>query len=735
MSGRVCEILGTRVPSALAALALLSGAANAQTVTLPAYEDTTLQGGAYQDRNFGNGDLVTRASPSDPTWIRHALLKFDTHNLIPAGATITSAMLTVTVKDSYNAETRTVTAYCVHESFWEMEATWLKRNNRGLYWSQPGGTMTHAHATAVASAVPESQVAFDVTQMVQEFLGQPSRYTRLMLVDRGATSKGSLRYYHSNESSSTSLRPRLVVTYSTSSGTVTVVRGPYLQQVGAARAIVVWATREPGPATVEYRTGTAAFSTATASSTFWSSSVTGIASFYQHEAVLDGLRAGTTYHYDLGGAGVDATPGVVDQFRTAPAAGTGTIRLVAFGDSGTGSTSQSVIADRIKAEQFDLAVHNGDIAYSNGTYAEFEARFFPYYRDWLRRVAIFPSIGNHDERTASATPYRRFFVLPPDEGSATFPNNAERFYSFDFGPVHFIALDTEAAFLSTTRRQEQIAWLTEDLQASQHMPWRVAFFHRPPFSSGEEHGSDAAIRAAFVPLFEQYDVQLVLNGHEHSYERTVPWRTSTNTDRQAVTYVITGAAGAPLYPVGRNEWTAHSRSASHYVRALVTPSDLTIEAVDTNGAVFDRFTLDRAMQKGDVSPPQVAIAAPSSGEVLTGVETVAVTATDDGRVEKVDIRVDGQLLGFDVTAPYTFSLDTRTLSNGPHSLEVIAYDIDGKSTIASRTVTVSNGLAAGDIVLYAREAPAPKGIWRIVCRLDRRRRQTARADAGGRRHG
>ena len=263
---------------------------------------------------------------------------------------------------------------------------------------------------------------------------------------------------------------------------VTHVRGPYLQQVGAEQAIVVWATREEGAARVEYRLGSGSTAVATAVSTFRSSSTTGIGSYYQHEATLTGLRAATTYQYDLRVAGVDPTPGVVDELRTAPAAGTGTIRFVALGDSGNGSSAQAQIANRIDSETFDLAVHNGDVAYSNGTYADFEARFFPYYDAWMRKRPIFPSIGNHDDRTSSAGPYRTFFALPRDGASAAFPNNAERFYSIDYGPVHFIALDSEAAFASPARRQEQVAWLTEDLQSSQQRPWRVAFLHPPGIS-------------------------------------------------------------------------------------------------------------------------------------------------------------------------------------------------------------------------------------------------------------
>ena len=218
MAVRAYRMLGWRVLQVFVAIALLAGVANAQTVTLPAYEDTTLRGGAYENTNFGSGDLATRAS-DDATWTRRSLLKFDTHNTIPAGATITSATLTITVKGG-NSETRTLTAYCVPESFWEHEATW-RRRNQTLYWTNAGGTAAHAHSSAPATAVVNSRVVFDAKALVQEALGKSSRYTRVMVADPGASSKNSLRYFHSNESTTASLRPTLVVTYSTSTTTTT----------------------------------------------------------------------------------------------------------------------------------------------------------------------------------------------------------------------------------------------------------------------------------------------------------------------------------------------------------------------------------------------------------------------------------------------------------------------------------------------------------------------------------
>ena len=472
--------------------------------------------------------------------------------------------------------------------------------------------------------------------------------------------------------------------------TVTLARGPYLHQAGATEMVVVWATRESGSARVVYQTGSEPTATANATTVFRSSSSTGISDYYQHEATLTSLRPNTTYQYDLRVGTGDPTPGVVDQFHTAPTAGTGTVRFIAFGDSGNGSSAQQQVATAMDSQTFDIAIHTGDIAYGSGTYAQYANYFFPYYKDWLRRKGFFPSIGNHDDMTGSATPYRTLFALPREAATAAYPNNAERFYSFDYGPVHFIALDTEAAFLSSARRAEQLAWLEADLQASQTQPWRVAFFHRPPYNSGVEHGSDLAIRQAFGPLFERYGVQLVLNGHEHAYERTVPWRESTDASRQAVTYFVTGGAGAALYTTGRSAWTAYSRAVHHFLRGSISAGEAMIEAVGTNGSVIDRFVLNLDLQQADTAVPTVSITSPSAGAVLSGVDTIDVIADDDSRVEKVDLWVDGALRSIDLTAPYSFTLDTRTLANGAHTIQARAYDIDGKRASVSRSVTVSN---------------------------------------------
>jgi hypothetical protein len=195
-------------------------------------------------------------------------------------------------------------------------------------------------------------------------------------------------------------------------------------------------------------------------------------------------------------------------------------------------------------------------------------------------------------------------------------------------------------------------------------------------------------------------VQLVLSGHEHSFERTVPWRESTDTSRQAVTYAVTGGGGAALYPIGQSAFTAFSRAVAHYLRLVISPTDATLEAIGTNGAVMDRFTLNLAEQLSDASPPQVSIISPAAGAVVSGSETIEIAAADDTRVVKVDLWVDGQQRAIDLSSPYSFSLDTTTMADGSHTLQARAY--------------VSNGTSGSDIVAYASEAPVRAGSWRVV---------------------
>lgn len=499
---------------------------------------------------------------------------------------------------------------------------------------------------------------------------------------------------------------------------IALVREPYVQLVTDTSATLVWVSREPGPAHV--RVGGI---DVPASTTAYAAASTALDyDVHQHEAVVTGLAPATTYPYDVFVGGVDANA-APDAFRTAPPRGSGSVRFVIFGDSGTGSAAQQAIAARLEADTFDLAGHAGDVAYGigNGTgdasHATYLSWFFGIYRTWLRRTPFLPSPGNHDTRESNAwgRAYLDVFVLPADAGAGPYPDHAERYYSYDYGPVHFVVLDTERALSDAGRRAEQLRWLEADLQATTQ-PWKVAYFHRSPFSSGE-HGPDPDIQAWFGSLFERYGVQLVMSGHEHGYERTVPWRLSEDPAHQAVTYVVTGGGGGPLYTMGRSDWTAASASRHHYVRTTIAGCTAQIDAIDATGTIFDAHTLDRCAQATDAVAPTVSFISPGDGATVSGPTTIEAEAADDVQVEKVDLWVDGALTATDLAAPYVFAWNAGSVAPGTHSLQLRAYDIDGRRATASQTVTVlAEPAGSDDIVIHTAGIPAGDihGNWSVV---------------------
>jgi regulation of enolase protein 1 (concanavalin A-like superfamily) len=427
----------------------------------------------------------------------------------------------------------------------------------------------------------------------------------------------------------------------TSAG-VTLARQPYLQHVTSTSATVVWTTFGQDAGEVRYGVPGGTTAAVSSTSTHYAASTTGMPyDFYQHEARLWSLTPGTTYEYDVRVNGVRAFDGR-DRLTTAPAVGTGTVRFIAFGDSGTGSAEQRRLAALMEQDTFDLALHTGDVVYGSSSgvgdasFRTLNDWFFLVYERWLRRAAMFPSLGNHDSRASTQHGFANLetFVLPDNGASGTYPDHAERYYSFDYGPVHFVALDTELAFSDTARRTEQIAWLEADLAATTQ-PWKIVYFHRTPYTAGAHHGSDLDVRAAFTPVFERHGVQLVLAAHEHIYERTHPLPADRPADERVV-YVTTGGGGAPVYPASRAGWTAHIASAHHYVRAAATECSLTLEAIGLNGTPFDDVTLERC------GAPDPAPEPPPDGWTSQDIGSVGIAGSAAEAGGTITLRASGE---------------------------------------------------------------------------------------------
>ena len=203
-----------------------NAAASAQTtVTLdqPKTEVVyaTVRGGSYANTNLSTL-LATRAS-DDLQYERRALLKFDTQNTIPSGSAVSSALLTVTVKNGSADASRRIAAYQVKTSWAETEVTWNVRRT-STAWTSAGGDLGSQIAVQTVGNTAGTKVTFDITSLVKAAVsGQlgSSRYTRIALVDLDGSTADSYREYYTPSDSNTSNRPVLKVTYGGTTSTTT----------------------------------------------------------------------------------------------------------------------------------------------------------------------------------------------------------------------------------------------------------------------------------------------------------------------------------------------------------------------------------------------------------------------------------------------------------------------------------------------------------------------------------
>src|SRR5262245_28398479 len=222
----------------------------------------------------------------------------------------------------------------------------------------------------------------------------------------------------------------------------TLTRGPYLQR-GTPNGIVVrWRTDLPTDSVVRYGTAVGALSQSASSSTLAT----------EHVVALSGVTADTRYVYSVGDStgalpGGDASYG----FTTSPGAGQAKrTRIWVIGDSGTGGSWARAVCDAYSAfdggRSPDVWLMLGDNAYSSGTDAEYQVGVFDVYQTLLRSSVLWPTLGNHDGQSAdSATqsgPYYDIFTLPSAAEAGGTASGTEAFYSFDYGRIHFVCLDS-----------------------------------------------------------------------------------------------------------------------------------------------------------------------------------------------------------------------------------------------------------------------------------------------------
>jgi len=488
------------------------------------------------------------------------------------------------------------------------------------------------------------------------------------------------------------------VAAATASWAATLVRKPYVQNVRGDRAAILWTTLETGQGAVECSADPNTRIQATAVSREFKAAETGIGFvYYQHQADLSGLRPGVEYRCRVKADGQELfLPENAElTFRTA---GPGPSAFLVFGDSGTGSQEQQRLARRMEEESASLAMHTGDIAYPDGSYAEQQAFYFDVYWRLMLRMPFFPSPGNHDFHTRAGEPYLAAHSLPTENVPAA---DHGRYYSFDWGNVHFVSLDTTISLgAAAAGMGEMLKWLESDLGRSRAF-WRVVYFHHAPYASGP-HETDPAgkmVREHIAPILDRHGVPLVFNGHEHSYQRTHPLRAGQPVQPGSGTvYVTTGGGGAALYPVFPRPAVAFGQPAHHFVRAEVDGSRMTVRALAADRREIDRFTLSPPPRLADEAAVNAASFTPALapgglvaifGQHLASEEIASATTPFPVTLDGVSVELNGRPL------PLLYVSGSQINTQLP-------FDVQGTATL--RVIT-RNG-AASALVTVDEVAPA-----------------------------
>lgn len=253
------------------------------------------------------------------------------------------------------------------------------------------------------------------------------------------------------------------------------------------------------------------------------------------------------------------------------------------GGNGTATACRmKATSDLALALDPDAVLLLGDNQYENGTLAKYQASYDP---TWGRLKAItYPIPGNHEYLTAGAAGYYSYF-------GAAAGDPAKGYYSFDLGGWHLVALNSNCAAVGGCgpgSPQEQ--WLAADLAAHPGV-CTLAYWHHPRFSSGP-HGNDATVQTFWTDLYDA-GADLILNGHDHVYERFSQQDPAGAADpARGLRQITMGAGGKNLtsFPLVRANSRVRNASAFGVLKLTLHPNGYTWQFVTEGGSIADSGT-------------------------------------------------------------------------------------------------------------------------------------------------
>ena len=373
---------------------------------------------------------------------------------------------------------------------------------------------------------------------------------------------------------------------SPSSLTSPFLKDPYLIYSGNVGEMdVVWQMEDTQECTIEWGVDTT-YSMGSAQTTEYGTE-------HMHSYTITGLSPATKYCYQVSCAGT-YLPG---DFYSAPEEGASSVSLMVYGDTRTNYTVHDSVA-ALMVSQYEaqpeyqtLVLATGDLVVFGAEEVSWQNQFFrddmTNMRQRMREVPFTSCLGNHELYESG---YTGVDMDTPLFGMYfPYPYVDRRYWSFDYGPVHVTVVDQYPGdydpYGPGLLWDAELAWIESDL-SSTSKEWKLVVLHEPGWSNGAEHENNPDVQELLQPLCEEYGVQMVFAGHNHSYGRAC---------KNGVHHITTGGGGAPLrtpkpgYP---NVITAFM--TYHFCMLDIDQDILSMIVVDWEGATIDSFTIDNS---------------------------------------------------------------------------------------------------------------------------------------------
>lgn len=357
---------------------------------------------------------------------------------------------------------------------------------------------------------------------------------------------------------------------------ISIIKGPYLQNVTQNSISIMWETNETTPGRVEYGLNPV--------------QITSPYNVKIHEVTITGLVPSTFYNYRVSIDGSNASWTNWFTFLTAPSDNQ-SFRIAVYGDTRTYPSDHSKVVRAIMDNNPEIVFNVGDLVENGRCLDEWGVQFFSPAAPLMGNITLFPVLGNHEYRMSDRCTtnqkmwYYDFFSLPGNE----------QWYALTYGNVRFIILDTNDDF---SHGSAQYKWLVNELESSEYndSKWQFVFFHYPPYTSSGRL-SNEYVQNYLVTLFEQFDVDIVFSGHNHNYERSY---------KDGIYYIVTGGGGANLMDFHNNGLLYNPYSQVrvknyHHVTLDITQQHVLLNAWLNDGRVIDTFRIDNTLNSIEIT--------------------------------------------------------------------------------------------------------------------------------------